>query len=75
MDPQATFKEFMDAINRGVADDAHEYGTYLLGWLDKGGFMPKIEKGDFSTILAVLLDGIQTGGLLGDDLSPGYILR
>lgn len=73
MDPQACFREFFDGIIEGNPDKVHEYGMHLLNWLDRGGFMPEINGAEFSTILSVLLDGIESGGMLGEELSVDYL--
>lgn len=75
MDPQACFREFFEGIIEGNPDQVHGHGTCLLNWLDHGGFMPEINSAEFSTILAVLLDCIESSGMLGEELSVDYLTR
>jgi hypothetical protein len=40
MDPDATFSELMDAIERRDREHVAMCADALLGWIDMGGFMP-----------------------------------
>lgn len=40
MDPNATYRDFLDCYYLNEIDDALEHGRNLVEWLDKGGFEP-----------------------------------
>ena len=42
MDPQATWEQLLAAYAGGDWDVIEERATDLLGWLDRGGFPPKV---------------------------------
>ncbi len=43
MDPQATWKDLLDAWTVGDWEEVQHLASALLGWLDKGGFPPDVE--------------------------------
>ena len=40
MDPDATLRDLLDALNANDYDRVHELSAVLLGWLSKNGFPP-----------------------------------
>ena len=42
MDPQATWDQMLAAYAAGDWDLIEERATDLIGWLDRGGFPPKV---------------------------------
>lgn len=43
MDPRAVLIELLRALEQGDRENATESARSLTEWLDKGGFMPKVE--------------------------------
>jgi len=42
MDPEATWLAVLQALVDDDREAASEYATNLIGWLDRGGFSPKV---------------------------------
>lgn len=41
MDPDATFRDLLDAVEAGDCDRVTELSETLTGWIAKGGYPPK----------------------------------
>jgi hypothetical protein len=56
MDPTACLKDIRELLETEGADEvAKERAEDLLGWLDRGGFMPTITRRDLTALLACVM--------------------
>ena len=49
MDPTATLKAFLEACTENDREAAEESLCNLKQWIDRGGFLPKIQQSDGET--------------------------
>lgn len=64
MDPNAAWNGMLGALMDGMIGEAKEYAEALLGWLDRGGFMPKATQVNMSRddVYAVVRFVLSLGG-------------
>jgi len=44
MDPNETLTDLLCAFERGDLESASDYLESLLNWINRGGFLPKVER-------------------------------
>lgn len=60
MDPEATYRELLDAISEGDNGAAVEHAGNLAGWLRRGGFPPVVDSrmAEFPCLQRVLAESL-----------------
>ena len=55
MDPDATLRDLLEAVQRDDWEMAAEYAEYLSAWLTRGGLVPLRAKTEYRATLDALL--------------------